>query len=443
MAFADSLQGASWRGVPFGVDTGSRAAGRRKVRHDYPYRDSVWLEDQGKLPREFSLMGFLVANSAVYGGGDLESQIRRMLKAAETTGAGVLVHPSAGRVTVDLVGPLVINERWDEGGVAEVQFHFVQGSAQAFPAIAGALGDLVGEAAGLADAAGLTAFADALAPIQSGVATLNAMSATASEWIDKVTGLARDATGLYGTVSQLGGANYGRFFNGRNAGFLEGLVSPYAGATSVADLISLGAANRAAIGTATGGITQALATFGEGTGPTDVGQAVQAAVAALRTSVADPADGLRMLGDLAKFTPLSPGSRTAPGQAMSDLFQRASASAMAQVSATYAPSSADDASAARTLVLGPLGAAIDRAGLTGEDGVFQAYRTLRKAVVDDLGDRGGSLARLSAVDLPSALPAVLIAQMRYQDAARAEELVTQAVPVHPWFMPLSFKALSA
>lgn len=443
MAFADTLQRASWRGVPFGVDASSRSAGRRKVRHDYPYRDSVWLEDQGKLPREFSLVGFLIANSAIYGGGDLEGQIRRMLSAAEGSGAGVLVHPSAGRVTVDLTGPLVINERWDEGGVAEIQFHFTQGSTQIFPAIVGALGDLVANAAGLADAAGLSAFSAALAPIQSGVATLNAMSATASDWIDKVTSIGRDATGLFGTVSQLGGADFGRFFNGRNAGFLEGLISPYASAASVGDLIALGAANRAAIAMATGGVTAALATFGEGTGPADVGRAVQGAVGALQASVADPQDGLRMLGDLAKFTPLAPGSRVAAGQAVSDLFARAATTAMARISATYAPSSADDASAARTTVLDPIEAVVAHAGATGEDDVFQAFRTLRKTVVSDLGDRGGALARLSTVDLAGSLPAVVIAQMRYQDAGRADELVTQAVPIHPWFMPLSFKALSS
>lgn len=442
MAFADTLQRASWRGVPFGVESESSTHGRRKVRHDYPYRDSVWFEDQGKLPPMFRVQGFLIGDSAVYGGGDVIGQRKAIQKAAETSGAGVLVHPMLGRLTVDLLD-LAIVSRWDDGNVFELQFTFAQGSTQVFPAIVGALGDLVANAAGLADGAGLTAFSAALAPIQSGVATLNAMSATASEWIDKVTSIGRDATGLFGTVSQLGGADFGRFFNGRNAGFLEGLVSPYAGAASVADLISLGATNRAAIATATGAITTALSTFGEGTGPSDVGGAVQGAVAALQASVADPQDGLRMLGDLAKFAPLSPGSRNPAGQVMSDLFSRAATAAMARVSATYAPSSADDASAARTTVLDPISTIIDRAGSTGEDDVFQAFRTLRKTVVDDLGDRGGALARLSTVDLAGSLPAVVIAQMRYQDAGRADELVTQAVPIHPWFMPLSFKALSS
>lgn len=441
MAFADTLQRASWRGVPFGVEQESSTHGRRKARHDYPYRDTAWFEDQGKLPPTFRIQGFLIGDSAVYGGGDVQGQRKRMQRAAEASGTGVLLHPSLGRLTVDLLD-LTFVSRWDEGNILEVQFTFAQGSTQVFPAIAGALGDLVNDAAGLADAAGLQAFSDALAPIQSGVATLNAMSATASEWIDKVQGLARDATSLYGTVSQLGG-DFGRFFNGRNAGFLEGLVSPYAGASSIPALISLGASNRAAVATSTVAITTALATYGAGTGPADVSAAIQATISTLQASVADPADGIRMLGDLAAFTPHSPGSRMAPGQAVSDLFARAAATAIARTSATYAPASADDASAARTAVLGPIEAVIGHAGDTGEDGVFQAFRTLRKTVVDDLGDRGASLARLSTVELPSSLPAVIVAQMRYLDSGRADELVTQADPIHPWFMPLAFKALSS
>lgn len=442
--FAASLHRAAWRGVPFGMESASAAVGRRKVRHDYPYRDTVWLEDQGKLPRAFRLAGFLVGDSAVYGGGGLQSQIRRIETAAETNGPGILVHPTRGRLTVDLVEPIVITERWDEGNIAELQFSFVHAGLQSFPAIAGALGELVGKAAGLADAAGLTAFSSAvLGPLKNGVSAIASMSSTAADWVGRVQSLARDATGLYGTVSQLGGADFGRYFNGRNSGFLAGLVSPYAGAGSVADLIALGSARRADIATAGAGIVSAISRLGLGGAPADVAGAVQATVATLRGAVANPADGVRMLGALSRFAPLSPASRTPAGTAISDLFQRAAASAIARASATYAPSSADDAQTVRGMALAPIEAAIARAGETGSDDVFQAFRALRKTVVEDLGERGGALARLTRLALPSALPSVVIAQRQYADATRADELVTQADPIHPWFMPLSFAALGS
>ena len=436
MAFADTLQQASWRGVPFGIDLAGGQYGRRVVEHAYPYRDSVWVEDQGKLPRRFSLVGFLIANSAKYGGGDLQGQIEAMA-------SGILVHPIHGIVNVSLAAPLAITIRGEEGGVAELQFSFVQGSAQLFPAIAGALGDLVGDAAGLADLSGVSAFSDALAPLENGVSSLNAITATAGEWSDKIQSLARDATSLYGTVSLLGGADFGRYFNGRNTGFLSGLVSPYGAATSVGDLISLGADNRASVSNAASGIDTALAGYGVTTRATDVASAVQATVSALQASVADPADGIRMLSGLAAFTPLSPGSRAAAGVAATNLFQRAVATAIARTSATYAPASADDASAARTAVLAPIEQVIDTSGESGEDAVLQSFRVLRKTVVDNLGAQGASLPRLITVNLPSAMPAVVIAQRLYRDANRADELVTEADPIHPWFMPAKFQALAA
>lgn len=443
MALPD-LHKAAWRGVAFGMELGVARYGRRKVRHDYPYRDTVWLEDQGKLPREFRVAGFLISNSAVYGGGDVIGQIKRMERAAEATGTGILVHPTRGRITVDLMD-LVISERFEDGigSYAEVQFTFVQGGEQLFPSILSNLSDLVGGAASLADAAGLGDFVSKVAgPLQQGLDAATSIAQTAGEWVGKVKSLARDATGLYGTLSQLGGADYGRYFNGRNAGFLAGLSSPYAGASSVSELISLGSANRAAVVSAGDGVEDVISRLGVGSDARDVAASAQDVVGALQRATADPQDGVRILGDLARFAPVGAAGQSPAGKATSDLFQRAAAAAIARVSATYAPSSADDAHAVRGLVLAPLDAAIARAGATAADEVFGSFKGLRKAVVDDLGQRGGALVRLADLQFAQALPSVLIAQRQYLDAGREAELVTQADPVHPWFMPIAFKALS-
>lgn len=442
---SDKLHRASWRGVPFGMDQSSGRYGRRIVQHAYPYRDTVWPEDQGKLPREFRIIGFLIGDSLIYGGGDVISQIKRMERAAEASGAGTLVHPTRGHITVTLLD-FVLYERTEDGfgSYAEVQFNFLQGGQQLFPAIFSNLSDLVGKAASLADKAGIGDFVSKVAgPLRNGLDAAASISTTAGEWLDRVQDLARDATGLYGTLSQLGGADFGRFFNGRNAGFLSGLSSVYAGATSVRDLIVIGSDRRAAVVEASATVQAAVADLGVGTSPEDLAGAMQAAVTALAAATADPGDGVRVLSALAAFTPSGAAARTPAGVATSDLFQRAAAAAIARISATYAPASADDAHAARGVVLAPVEAAIARAGATAADDVFSAFRGLRKAVVDDLGGRGGALTRLADVRLPRPTPSVVVAQQRYRDAARAEELVTQVQPVHPWFMPTAFKALAS
>lgn len=442
MPYADTLHHASWRGVPFGVEAASQRGGRRLARHDYPYRDQIWLEDQGKRAPEFRIVGFLIGNSAVYGGGDVRSQRDRMLSALEAKGSGQLVHPSRGRLTVTLA-EYDIAERWDQGNYFEIVFSFVQSGEQLFPAVLAALSSLVSGAAGLADAAGLGSFVDKVAgPLEKGLDAASSIATTADQWLDKAESLARDATGLYGTLSQLGGANFGRYFNGRNSGFLSGLTSPYAGVSSVADLIKLGSAQRAAVSDAATAVKAAIGGLGAGVTAADVATQAQATVAALAASAADPQDGVRILGDLAKFVPGGAATTGAVGLATSDLFQRAAAAAIGRVSATYAPASADDAHAVRDAVLAPVQAAIARAGATGEDDVFSAFRSLRKAVVQDLGDRGAALPGLAELSFAANLPSVVLAQRRYGDASRGDELVTQADPVHPWFMPDRFKALA-
>ncbi|HSR77153.1 MAG TPA: DNA circularization N-terminal domain-containing protein, partial [Xanthobacteraceae bacterium] len=50
----EQLQPGSWRGVPFVMDAAENRAGRRTAIHEYPYRDTVWVEDLGRLPRRFA-----------------------------------------------------------------------------------------------------------------------------------------------------------------------------------------------------------------------------------------------------------------------------------------------------------------------------------------------------------------------------------------------------
>jgi prophage DNA circulation protein len=441
--FSDQLHRASWRGVPFGVDLEDQQVGGRYAVHEYPNRDGARLEALGARADSFRVRGFLISDSAVYGGGDVIGQRKRMEAAARTSGSGTLVHPQLGRLTLTCLSATFASTA-EEGGFVAVTFSFMKASDQLFPTVAGALSALVGKVAGLADVAGLSAFsAKVLQPLASGLGAVADIEATAESWLGKVDALGRDATSLLGTVSQLGGADYGRYFNGRNSGFLEGLSSVYSAATSISDLIGIGSTKRAAIGSAATGLRSAIADLGGAATPGDVAHAAQATVAALAAAAADPADAVRTLTSLAAFQTPAPAALRTAGAAVSDLFQRSAAAELARASATYAPASADDAHAVRDQVLAPIQAAIAAAGDSGEDEVFSAFRSLRKAVVDDLGARGGALARLAALDLPSNLPAVVVAQRQYADAGRADELIVQADPIHPWFMPLSFRALAA
>ncbi|KAE9813099.1 hypothetical protein GP647_25435, partial [Escherichia coli] len=70
--------------------------------HEYPYRDTAWIEDMGRGTRRFVLKGFLVQDSLIYGGGDAISQRIALIAACETKGSGTLIHPTHGEMTVSV-----------------------------------------------------------------------------------------------------------------------------------------------------------------------------------------------------------------------------------------------------------------------------------------------------------------------------------------------------
>lgn len=181
----------------------------------------------------------------------------------------------------------------------------------------------------------------------------------------------------------------------------------------------------------------------------DFAAAAQALAAALYSSVVRPGEAIRLLSNLADFFPVDDSPASAIGSAMSvmrrasgDLFRRAAVVALARASADYEPTSADDAAAVRSAVCAALDSEIVIAGDQGEDATVGAFRAVRAAVSLDLATRGARLAGIVDVASHLPMPAPLLAQRLYRDPGRADELVTQANPVHPAFMPTAFKALS-
>ena len=175
----------------------------------------------------------------------------------------------------------------------------------------------------------------------------------------------------------------------------------------------------------------------------DVANAVSTLMDTLAAACADPSDAIRLLSGVVTFQPRGPEPGSTMGSAMADLYRRSAIVSLATVAAVYQPQSYDDANAR----IRTIGDAIDAesliAGDEGEDGTYRALRSLRAAVASDLGRRGASLAPIQTFSLGAALPALTLAQRLYRDPDRAEQLVTQADPVSPLFMPTELTALAA
>jgi prophage DNA circulation protein len=117
-------QGASFRGVPFLVDTDSVPVGRRTQLHEFPQRDQPFVEDLGRRTRQYKFVGFVA-------GDDFLAQRDRLLTALDTPGPGELVHPWFGRLTVT-AGECELSHARNELGMARFNLVFIDGMLE-FP----------------------------------------------------------------------------------------------------------------------------------------------------------------------------------------------------------------------------------------------------------------------------------------------------------------------
>lgn len=88
-----SLLDASFRGVPFQVESVSDKGEKSLAIHEYPYRAGGEVEDLGRKPR-------IIPLKAVFWGVNYLSGLRALINAFEKEGKGELVHPVFGSVEV-------------------------------------------------------------------------------------------------------------------------------------------------------------------------------------------------------------------------------------------------------------------------------------------------------------------------------------------------------
>lgn len=174
------LIGASFRGVPFFVESGERGGGRRVVVHEFPLRDEPFVEDLGRKARPFRIDGYVI-------GDDYLAQRDALLAALEdTAGPGELVEPYHGVKRAVCVGLSVRSTRAD-GGMATLAIEFVEAPAQSLVPV------VVVDTAEQVDAAADAAIEAAEAELEESydVAGLPAFALASAE-----TALTRAAEGL-------------------------------------------------------------------------------------------------------------------------------------------------------------------------------------------------------------------------------------------------------
>ena len=120
MALRDELLPASFRGVPFLVDSSSISGGRKTATHEYPNSDRRFVEDLGLLNKTFNMQ-------AVITGENYKLKRDALIQAIETKGSGILIHPFFGSLNV-VAKPYTLEERMT--GIGEARFTLVFENSQ-------------------------------------------------------------------------------------------------------------------------------------------------------------------------------------------------------------------------------------------------------------------------------------------------------------------------
>lgn len=119
MAWADSLQDASFRGVKFDVINARDSAQRDIAQHEYPNLDGADIQDLGLKPHSSQIQ-------AVVWGDDYETRLQSLLDALRKPGAAELIHPVFGAMPNMLAAVFQVNHDADNVNYCTIDIQFVQ-----------------------------------------------------------------------------------------------------------------------------------------------------------------------------------------------------------------------------------------------------------------------------------------------------------------------------
>lgn len=405
MTWKDELRPASFRGVSFKVDSTDSTHGRRQAVHEHAQRDVPQTEDLGRKAREFTVDGLIVDKNYF-------STRDALIKACETPGPGILVHPYRGEITVVCRG-LSVREGASEGGMCRLSMTFLEAGEASFPtsnidsvnAISASANIVTTEVqtgfvekfvttgfpAFVRDAAAaqLKSIADFMA--SPGISLAGEIEA-ASDFYYSVRELANDATDLVLSPVKLAQRLIGTVTSIRS-GF-----GSYASFSSILSSLS---------------------------GPSSGGSGANSyrVLSKLADQTKAPYTGLTN-------TP-SRQQQATNYEAMNELVRQVVIGEMSKEAVVTDFPSLQDAVAARVEITDLIDEEVET---TQNDVSYLALGALQTEVVRGIPQPGQTLPELISITPRVTVPALLVAYQVYGDASRADEIVQRNKPRHPGFL---------
>jgi len=441
-----SLRQASFRGVSFAVLAGETSHGRRVAVHEYPYRDTAWIEDMGRGVRKITIRGFIIQDSVVYGGGDVIQQRLALIAACETKDAGTLIHPTLGEMTVSIPeNGLRIGESLSSGRSFEFTLTCIESGLKVFAVTttAAAATSVKTNYLKLASTTVHSAIARIKSEIRGVTQGIKTIKSTIAFWTNTVNSTISEVTNIGNTLkSTFGNTRYGRYSQGSTGG-----SSGANGQTDIDDTSDPGALVKQTMAQAITdrqNISDKVSTLNNSATVDEFVQRVSDVVQSVLDATGGVNERLRALEKLANSLSTQYQQASADqdvADSVNTVILVLCSGAMVTAAVTASPGSRDEADALTERVMAQLDMALTKAGDRGDDDIYQALLNLRESFVTTMGTTSKGLVDLVEFTSGASLPALVLANRLYQDAGRAGELIAATSVPHPAFMPTKMKVL--
>lgn len=441
-----SLRPASFRGVSFAVLAGETSHGRRVAVHEYPYRDTAWIEDMGRGVRKITVRGFIIQDSVVYGGGDVIQQRLALIAACETKDAGTLIHPTLGEMTVSIPeNGLRIGESLSSGRSFEFTLTCIESGLKVFAVTTttAAVTAVKTNYLKLASTTVLSAIARIKSEIRGVTQGIKTIKNTIAFWTNTVESTISEVTNIGNTLkSTFGNTRYGRYSQGSTGG-----ASGANGQISADDTSDPGALVKQAMAQAITdrkNISDGVSSLNNSTTIDEFVQRVSDVVGSVLDATGGVNERLRALETLANSLSTQYQQSSADqdvADSVNTVILVLCSGAMVTAAVSASPGSRDEADALTERVSAQLDLALVKAGDRGDDDIYQALLNLRESFIATMGTTSQGLVNLVEYSSGASLPALTLANRLYQDVGRAGELIAATSVPHPAFMPTKMKVL--
>lgn len=412
MTWRKNLLPASFRGVPFFVESASYAGGRRMIVREYPQRDKASAEDNGMRARQFSITGFLV-------GKDFLAQQKRLIAVLEEKGSGTLVHPFYGEKTVVLSGNFNISVSTSAGGMCTVTMPFTEADTPVYPAATDDLASLARSSAGSLSDMAQERFAS--------IFSLDGMpdfvrDSAIGKVADAVSGITETLNGLVPGIDQLADELMGgvRILVDTPAGLGSAIGNLIGSVKNVLDIPARASSMMQDMLRAVGAVSTKSAS-----------SSASASDAAMKLVALADASGSAASPEKPLFNTPARVQEAANNNAIDELLRSEALANAAEATTVMPPTIVDEMNDVRDAVT----AALDREALYAPAETADTFAQLRLDVYKDMTERASSAARMREITLAQVMPAQAVAYDLYEDAARADEIVERNQILNPAFLP--------